>query len=175
METRPAGVDDAPALACVHVDSWRAAYRDLVPDSSLEAFTYEWREEAFRASLAAGEEETYLARLEGQVVALLTLGAARDPDLDTGRTGEIWGIYVSPGHWRRGIGRTLAGEAESMLRSRGYDDAVLWVLEDNPQARAFYEAMGFALDGQTMDLDWGTPLTAARYRKALQPARQASP
>jgi ribosomal protein S18 acetylase RimI-like enzyme len=174
MEIRPAGVDDAVALARVHVDSWRAAYRGLVPPSSLDAFTYGWREEAFRASLAAGEEETYLVRAEGQTVGLLTIGAARDADLDTARTGEIWGIYISPDHWRRGIGRALAREAESMLRSRGYEDAVLWVLEDNPQARAFYEAMGFALDGQTMELDWGTPLTAVRYRKALSPAGQAS-
>jgi hypothetical protein len=41
MEIRPARVNDAPALGRVHVDSWRAAYRGLVPDSSLQAFTYE--------------------------------------------------------------------------------------------------------------------------------------
>jgi len=102
-------------------------------------------------------------------VGFLTLGAARDPDLDTSRTGEIWGIYISPGYWRKGIGTRLAEEAEKMLRSRGYEDAVLWVLEGNQQARRFYEAMGFDLDGESKKIDWGAPLKAVRYRKALQP------
>jgi hypothetical protein len=93
MEICPARVSDALALGRVHVDSWRAPYRGLVPDSSLQAFTYEWREQSFRQSLAAGAEETYLVQVEEQVVGFLTLGAARDPDLDVSRTGEIWGIY----------------------------------------------------------------------------------
>ena len=167
MEIRPAQVSDAPALARVHVDSWRAAYGGLVPESTLQAFTYEWREERFRAALAAGTEETHLVRVEGQVVGFLTLGAARDADLDAGRMGEIWGIYLAPEHWRKGIGRRLAEEAERMLASRGYEEAVLWVLEGNETARRFYEAMGFALDGESTEVDWGTPLKAVRYRKVL--------
>jgi ribosomal protein S18 acetylase RimI-like enzyme len=125
--------------------------------------------------LAAGAEETYLVQIEGQVVGFLTLGATRDPDLDTSRTGEIWGIYISPGYWRQGIGGRLADEAERMLKSRGYEDAVLWVLEGNHQARRFYEAMGFGLDGTSKKIDWGTPLKAVRYRKALQPVGQTTP
>jgi ribosomal protein S18 acetylase RimI-like enzyme len=175
MNIRPARVDDAPLLARVHVDSWRAAYRGLVPDSSLQRFGYQWREESFRRSLATGAEETYLVQVEGQVVGFLTLGAARDPDLDVSRTGEIWGIYVSPGYWRKGIGKRLAEEAERILKSRGYQDAVLWVLEGNQQARRFYEAMGFALNGESRDVDWGAPLKAVRYRKALQPVKQTNP
>jgi ribosomal protein S18 acetylase RimI-like enzyme len=175
MNIRPARVDDAPLLARVHVDSWRAAYRGLVPDSSLQGFGYQWREESFRQSLATGAEETYLVQVEGQVVGFLTLGAARDPDLDVSRTGEIWGIYISPGYWRKGIGKRLAEEAERIVKSRGYQDAVLWVLEGNQQARRFYEAMGFALDGESRDIDWGAPLKAVRYRKALQPVEQTNP
>jgi ribosomal protein S18 acetylase RimI-like enzyme len=124
--------------------------------------------------LVAGAEETYCVQVEGQIVGLLTLGATRDPDLDTRRTGEIWGIYISPGYWRRGIGKSLAAEAEKILKSRGYEDAVLWVLEGNQQARRFYEAMGFGLDGESKNIDWGTPLKAIRYRKALQPVEQAN-
>jgi ribosomal protein S18 acetylase RimI-like enzyme len=175
MNIRPATVDDAPALARVHVDSWRAAYRELVPESSLQRFNYQWREERFRESLAAGAEETYVVGLDKEIVGFLTLGAARDPDLDATRTGEIWGIYISPDHWRRGIGRRLAEEAEEMLRSRGCERAVLWVLAGNQQARRFYEAMGFDLDGQSQDIDWGTPLTAVRYAKALPAPAPASP
>jgi ribosomal protein S18 acetylase RimI-like enzyme len=173
VNVRPAQVGDAPALARVHVDSWRAAYGELVPDSSLQRFTYEWREECFQQSLATNAGETYLIEVDEEVVGFLTLGAARDPDLDTSRTGEIWGIYILPNYWRKGIGKRLAEEAERILKSMGYEDAAFWVLEANQQARRFYEAMGFGLDGESKNVDWGTPLKAVRYRKALQPVGQA--
>ena len=37
--------------------------------------------------------------------------------------------------------------ALELLRERGYEEAVLWVLDDNPRARRFYEAGGWRLDG----------------------------
>ena len=172
MNIRRAQENDAPLLAKVHVDSWQAAYRGLVPDSSLQGFTYQWREEYFRQSLATNAEETYLVEVDEEVVGFLTLGAARDPDLDVSRTGEIWGIYISPDYWRKGVGKRLVEEAERILKSRGYENAVLWVLEGNQQARWFCKAMGFSLDGESKSVNLGTPLKAGRYRKALQSAEQ---
>jgi ribosomal protein S18 acetylase RimI-like enzyme len=155
----------------VHVDSWRAAYRELVPESYLRGFTYQWREECFRDFLTTKAEETYVVLVDGEIVGLLTVGVARDADLDIDRTGEIWGIYISPDHWRQGIGKRLAEEAEKLLESRGCEAAVLWVLEGNQQARRFYEAMGFSLDGESKQIRWGKTLKAVRYAKALQPAQ----
>ncbi len=173
MRIRRATGDDARELARVHVDSWRDAYRGLVPDAFLERFEYRWREERFRESLSTGAEETYLAWVGEQVVAFLTVGGARDPDLDADRTGEIWGIYVLPGYWRRGIGSTLAEYAEGILVSRGYEDAVLWVLEENQQARRFYEAMGYVLEGGSREINWGVPLQAVRYANVLAPGAES--
>lgn len=167
MNIRLASPEDARLLARIHVDSWRAAYRELVPAATLEKFTYEWREACFREALSTGAEETYLVEQEGDTVGILTLGPARDPDLDAAHTGEIWGIYLLPSCWRRGIGRRLVEEAEAILKSRGNSQAVLWVLADNLRARRFYEAMGYVPDGETMIIDWGTPLQAVRYWKDL--------
>lgn len=172
MEIRRARVNDASALARVHVDSWHAAYRGLVPDSFLQSFSYQIRTERFQQSLAAGAEETYLVEESGTVIGFLTLGMCRDSDLDVEHTGEIWGIYIAPDHWRKGIGKRLAEEAESILKGRGYQEAVLWVLEGNQQARRFYEAMGFSTDGAFKNVNLGTPLKAVRYRKALGPTEQ---
>jgi ribosomal protein S18 acetylase RimI-like enzyme len=167
IELRRATVEDALLLAQIHVDAWRAAYRGLVPDAFLERFTYELREVGFRQAPAENAEETYVAALDGEAVGILTVGIGRDPDLDICRTGEIWGIYLLPDYWRQGIGRQLATAAERMLRDKGYEEAILWVLADNQSARRFYEAMGFARDGQSKQIDWGTPLTAVRYAKKL--------
>jgi len=174
MRIRRAQESDAPSLAKVHVDAWHAAYRGLVPDSFLEGFTYQRKADRFRQALAADSEETYLVEENGNAMGFLTLGPCRDPDLDMGRAGEIWGIYISPDYWRKGLGKRLVEEAESMLQSRGYQEAVLWVLEGNQPARRFYEAMGFRPDGGTKDVSLGTALKAVRYRRALAPDEQGS-
>jgi len=166
---RRAQVSDAPRIARVHVDSWQVAYRGVVPDSFLEGFTYARREDAFRRSLAANLEETYLLEDEERAVAILTVGPSRDDDLDVKEVGELWGIYIVPDRWRQGIGTGLVREAEGMLRARGYREIVLWVLEGNMDARAFYEAMGFELDGASRIVELGKPLPAVRYRKAVEP------
>ncbi|MBX3081681.1 MAG: GNAT family N-acetyltransferase [Anaerolineae bacterium] len=174
MNIRRATADDAPKLARVHVDSWQVAYRGIVPDSHLERFTYQRREEAFRHALTANLEETYLIEDGDQAVGILTIGASRDTDLDASRTGEIWGIYITPTYWRQGVGTLLVYEAERILRSRHYKDVVLWVLADNKDARRFYEKMGFAVDGMSKLVELGQPLTAIRYKKSLIAASDLS-
>jgi hypothetical protein len=48
---RPAKKEDAESLAKIHVHSWRAAYRNILPDSFLGRFTYEKRIKAFHEAL----------------------------------------------------------------------------------------------------------------------------
>jgi ribosomal protein S18 acetylase RimI-like enzyme len=164
---RPATPDDAAPIARVHVDAWRAAYRGLVPDEFLDGLDCDRRAQRVREWLASGEGVTYAAEEGGQVLGFLTLGACRDEDVEPGATGEIWGIYLAPARWRRGIGRALCRYAEEWLRAQGYRLATLWVFAGNGAARRFYEAMGFAPDGGSKTLDFGVPLEAVRYRKAL--------
>ena len=167
MNIRRATADDAAALARVHIDAWKTAYRGLVPDSFLQALNYDKRAESFRQSIAGDSEEVYLAEEDGDVLGFLALGAAADSGTDRESIGEILSIYLAPAHWRKGIGTSLCRHAEQLLRSRGDAEAVVWVFEENDAARRFYEAMGFGPDGATNVLDRGAPLTALRYRKAL--------
>jgi ribosomal protein S18 acetylase RimI-like enzyme len=168
MEIRPATPGDALPLAILHIDSWRSAYRGFVPASYLEGLDYQQRAERFRESLASHGEETYLAEAGGEILGFLMVGPCRDEDLDGEVTGEIWGIYLAPHHWRKGIGTALCRYGEQLLRSRGYRQAVLWVFADNAQARRFYEAVGFAADGASKVLQPGAPREAVRYRKRLE-------
>jgi len=174
MTIRRATSHDADALAKVHVDSWRSAYRGLVPESLLAGLDYAKRAQGFRDALAEHSEETYLAQENGEVLGFLTVGDCRDDDLDRRQTGEIWGIYLAPMHWRKGIGRSLCHFGENLLQSRGCTVATLWVFKDNPQARRFYEAMGFRPDGASKTLHPGAPLEAIRYRKELGSAEQGA-
>ena len=83
MNIRRATANDAPMLAKVHVDSWQVAYRGIVPDSHLERFTYQRREEAFRQALAANLEETYLIEDNDQAIGILTIGPGQALDKGT--------------------------------------------------------------------------------------------
>ena len=118
--------------------------------------------------LTQNAEETYIFERNGEVFGFLTLGGCRDTDVDQRMTGEIWGIYLAPSHWRQGIGTVLCRYGERILKSRGYRLATLWVFSGNDQAKRFYEAMGFLPDGRSKEIDWGTLLTAVRYSKALK-------
>ena len=175
MNIRRAECRDAVVLAKVHIDSWRSAYRGLVPDSHLDSLDYDRRAQCFCEALAAGVEETYVAEDDQGVLGFLTLGACRDPDLAGEPVGEIWGIYLAPRHWRKGIGRLLCRRSEEMLASRHYAQVILWVFEGNHAARQFYEAMGFATDGASKVLSPGAPLKALRYRKLLTNAEPSTP
>jgi ribosomal protein S18 acetylase RimI-like enzyme len=162
VEIRCATPNDAEALARVHIDSWRLAYRGLVPDSHLEKLDYAKRAQKISKALAEHSEETHLAEENGKVFGFLTVGSCRDADVDHESTGEIWGIYLAPGHWRKGVGSSLCRYGEQLLKSRGFTCAMLWVLAANDQARRFYEAMGFKADVATKTLNLGTPLATSR-------------
>ena len=47
--------------------------------------------------------------------------------------------------------------------------AALWVLEDNPRTRRFYELAGWSCDGGSKDEEWlGTSVREVRYRINLE-------
>lgn len=44
MSIRPAIIEDAAGIAKVHIDTWRIAYRDIVPQSYLNEMNYKDRQ-----------------------------------------------------------------------------------------------------------------------------------
>ena len=110
---------------------------------------------------------TFVAARDKDVVGFASVGPSRDmPEL-----GELYAIYVDPSMWSAGAGQALIAEAERELASR-YDEAALWVLEDNPRARRFYERAGWQPDGARKEFDrWGVAAPEVRYRKRLASSR----
>jgi ribosomal protein S18 acetylase RimI-like enzyme len=148
---RRAVVADAAAIAGVHVRSWQLGYRGIVPDEVLAAQsvaerTVQW-EGWLTSGVIHGESKTLVAQAGAMVVGFATIHTrSPDADLDS-RTCELAALYVDPGCWRQGVGRTLMDAAMELGRAHGSDEMSLWVLIENDAARAFYEAVGFAPDG----------------------------
>jgi GNAT superfamily N-acetyltransferase len=93
-----------------------------------------------------------VAELEDAIRGSIVFGPSRDPGDDPG-IGEIYALYVHPRSWRRGAGRALVAYALDWLRERGFSEAVLWTFAETARSRAFYEALGFADDGEAQPPD----------------------
>lgn len=166
---RPAAVNDAEAIATVHVRTWQSAYRGQLPDDYLDGLSRElpartamWRTEI--STPRSPKHEVWVAGVDKRIDGFVALGPARDADPSV--SGEIYAIYVSPDRWGRGQGRTLFSHATNRLASFGYAEAILWVLESNRRARRFYEIAGWSADGGTKleTSPNGMELREVRYR-----------
>ena len=135
---------DAPAIAAVHVASWRVGYRGLVAEDIIAARDLAERTAAWSGYL--GDTPALVAERDGVVAGFASM-AVPARSLDEPATGEITAFYVGPDHWRQGVGRALIDAAGAYLRDEGCDEMALWVLEGNERGRAFYAAVGLHPDG----------------------------
>jgi GNAT superfamily N-acetyltransferase len=152
IEVRDAVIDDAEAVATAHIEGWRAGYRGVVPDDYLDAEDFassrrdRWR--AWTWQQFAGSR-LFVVLFHDRVVGFAHAGPeeVKSAGPPTGR-GEIYGFYLHPNAWGSGGAAALMSRSEEFLRDEGYGEAVLWVLRDNPRARAFYEKEGWHHTGE---------------------------
>jgi GNAT superfamily N-acetyltransferase len=164
---RDATVEDAEAMAIVHVRTWQAAYRGQIPDDHLDGLSIEDRTDSWREGLLDPDGPIRVAEKDGAVIGWACWGRTRDADVPD-NTGELYGIYVLPDHWGSGIGPALMDEALAWLHPR-FGVATLWTLDTNARARRFYERFGWGFDGTTKADDArGFVLNEVRYRIALR-------
>lgn len=154
MTVRPAVVADAPAVASVHVQTWRAAYRGLVPDSVLDGLSVAARTSNWESAIPRGG--VWVGLVDDVVAGFVAVGPSREPDAEF----ELYAIYVLPSAWGTSLGYELARAALG-----DEQDVVLWVFDENPRARRFYERLGFRADGTVKtETVGGADLKEIRYR-----------
>jgi ribosomal protein S18 acetylase RimI-like enzyme len=137
---RPALLDDAAAIARVHVASWRSTYKGLLPDEFLDSLTEPSYTERWGRVLGEHSSRVYVAEEAGEVVGFASGGRERAGE--TGYSGELYAIYVLGSAQHRGHGRELVRGVVAGLREMALTDMIIWVLRDNARARRFYERLG---------------------------------
>ena len=179
MLIRPAEPEDALAVAQVHVRSWQAAYRTLLPDDYLDQLRAENRAEKYdftgvdplkpRTIVAAEDGLIYKngpPHKDGQIYGFATTAPSRDQDLPD--YGELCALYVDPGQWGLGIGKALVSAARAELFEAGFRNAFLWVMVGNVRAERFYQIDGWTPDGlRRTDTVWGVTVEEVRYRRDI--------
>jgi ribosomal protein S18 acetylase RimI-like enzyme len=142
---RPA---DAEAVAALHADSWRRNYRGAYSDAFLDGDVLVDRLAVWSERLRETDQGrcTILAERGGLVGFANTFF---EHDLRWGALLE--NLHVADGHGRRGIGsRLLALTAEAVVARPERTGLYLWVLEQNLDARAFYESRGGSREGREL-------------------------
>ncbi len=130
---------DSAALAALHGDAWRYAYRGIIPGISLERMIAR-RGPAWWERMHGSGHRALVLEFDKRVAGYATFGPCRmrsAPPL-----GEIYELYLRPEFHGTGFGKRLFAEARCHLRARGLVGLLIWALADNDLACRFYWALG---------------------------------
>lgn len=146
---RQAITSDAEGIARVRVLTWQSTYLGLIPDSFLQNLNIEESTMNWTKRLESSDQNarTIVAEINGAIVGYIGVGASRDPDGSD--AGELYTIYVDPGHQGTGVGSELIREGVQFLKSMAYNKATLWVFDRNARAIKYYEQHGWKPTGMS--------------------------
>jgi ribosomal protein S18 acetylase RimI-like enzyme len=141
MRYRPGTTADTDAIAALHAASWRRVYRGAFTDEFLDGDLGGERRAHWSVRLADPDPalRTVVADDGGALAGFAHTVLGLDPK---------WGalldnLHVAAGRQGSGIGTRLLGEtAAAVLDHDPASRLHLWVLEQNVEAQAFYEARG---------------------------------
>ena len=138
---RRASADDIDAIARLHAESWRSAYRGLLEDDYLDGPVYDDRRAVWTERLTepAASQLVLVAEDGTELVGFACAYASEDP---------TWGsfldnIHSHPSRHSQGIGTGLFKEVVAWCRGVAPDQGLyLYVFAANRKARRFYEYLG---------------------------------
>ena len=154
MHIREAVVTDAAGIARVSIDTWRATYQGIMPDTVLQGLSYKTREEraaGYLVASAPGSVHLVAEARENGIVGFVDGGPERSGAYPF--DAEIYAIYVLPHAQGQGLGKRLFLTTTERLQQNGFASLMLWAAAANP-ARGFYRACGgIFVDSKHVQID----------------------
>jgi GNAT superfamily N-acetyltransferase len=157
-----ADAEDIDHIARIQADTWRAAYRDLLPQSVLDELDPAEIGRIWLMTMQQGDVTVHVATEGPWAVGFCAAGLAPaeeiadldgNPPEDAATTGLITTLLVEPRWGRRGHGGRLLATAAAGLRKAGGTRGVAWVPETDDVSIAFYARVGWEPDGMVRTLD----------------------
>ena len=147
---RTAHAGEAATIAALHAESWRSAYRGLLPDAYLDRTVHAERLAHWQARLAADASpacEVLLAEVDGAPAGFMCL----IPDAEPENGIYLDNLHVLPAWQGLGLGRALMARAARRTRLLAPGRPLfLYVIETNHQARQCYLRWGGQETGRLM-------------------------
>ncbi|KRA00025.1 GCN5 family acetyltransferase [Mesorhizobium sp. Root157] len=139
IDIRKAEPSDAGEIADVHLEAWRGAYSGIIPHKTLTSMINrrgaDWWANAIRRAAAV-----LVVEIGGTIAGYATIGRNRARELT--QQGEIYELYLRPEYQGIGLGSRLFAAARQRLNDHGLKGMVVWALEENDNALAFYTGAG---------------------------------
>lgn len=161
VSVRPARAGDVAEIARIQVETWRHAYRDVLPQIVLDALDVQLSTQAWNDAVSAPPSPRHhvlVAQEQDWRVGFVAVAPADDlepQDPEPTTTAAIGPLLVEPRWGRRGHGSRLLAAAVDTARADGMTRAVTWIPEADIASREFLASAGWAPDGLARALDTG--------------------
>lgn len=167
-QVRPATLRDAKQIAELHNATVREAFKAMLTDTQVPLVPVEKRQAYWREAIEFSEPQVHVAIDDDRIVGFV--GFDRSRDKGTPQTmGEIWALYVAPGHWSMGVGLALWDAAREGLQEEGCTHVSIWLPIANERAMRFFELAGLKREmssAKTVAIG-GVKIEEIRLKRAL--------
>lgn len=137
MTIRKAKLGDENEMAQVIIETWKCAYKNIVPDDFLDSLTPDKHIELLGKQLSENKEAIFVLEDENKIVGMISGGEDRSGKKDC----EIVAIYIQTHYQKRGFGRKLFDTIIREHIKNNYKSMIIWTFEENKD-RKFYEKLG---------------------------------
>ena len=127
---------DIEQVAKIITEDWKISYKGIIDDEYLKNLDYKDKEKSIREKY---QKQKSIVLEEGYIKGYSRFGKNRDEEKELG---ELYALYVKADERDKKIGERLLKKTADILSKRGYKEMVIWCLEENKNARKFYEKMG---------------------------------
>lgn len=150
--------DDRNLISKIYENSWRYAYRGIIPQGYLGKIPNgHWSK-----NFDIPDWNTVVCVYDGKYIGTSSFCESRFEKYKN--LGEIISIYLLPEYIGLGYGKKLLDFVIEQLKKKGYNEVFLWVLEENEKTRRFYEKYDFRLDTDYLEVTiGGKKLKEVRY------------
>ncbi len=164
MDFRAASPEDYRRIAELHAESWRSAYRGILPDAWLDDGVQQNRLARWTSRMLPSIAPDMLILIAVEVDELAGfICVVLDEDPQWGAL--VDNLHVHPSRKSHGLGRLLMAHAAQWIERQRPGSAVhLWAFEANEGARAFYRHLGGAeVERKVLPAPDGSQLPEVHY------------
>ncbi|MFA0057953.1 GNAT family N-acetyltransferase [Vibrio echinoideorum] len=136
FDVRKARLSDIQEIALIHVQSWKSAFKGLMPERYINSYTFEDRKTEWLSILNSGSESVIIVEENNKLVGFLSYS-------ENVHFLYLSKLYLCPSIYGKGVGCILMKELESNAQLASIDLIRLYVLDSNQSAIKFYSKQGF--------------------------------
>lgn len=130
MHIRKATLQDAEAIARVHVESWKTTYKGIIPDDFLNNLSYTQRTDLWTQAITQQDHYIMVAETsEGEIVGFAD-GWKKETNT-VPHSGDLTSIYILESYQGKGMGKQLLQALFEIFKQLGWQKVFVEVLEDN--------------------------------------------